>query len=65
MVAKNKDHLARLSGVQAKGDVVRTNRLPAVGDGISGLTVFNRQGRIPAAIGAEEGFALGVEASDR
>ena len=50
-------------GLQLDFDMVRTNRLPAMRDRIGRLACFHSLGRIPAAIRAEEGFALGIEAS--
>ena len=49
-------------GLRRELDVVRSDRRPAVRFRIARFAAFHRRGVLPAAVGAEEGFALGVEA---
>ena len=65
VVAQHEDDLGRLAGLQAEPDVVRADGRPAVGDGVGRLAALDDHRVVPAAVGAEEGLALGVEADQR
>ena len=52
----------RLAGLQGQLDVVRADRRPAVRDRVERLAALHRRRAVPAAVGAQERVALGVEA---
>ncbi len=45
--------------------MVRADRLPAVGDRVAGRASLDGERAVPAAVRAQEGVALGVEAGER
>jgi hypothetical protein len=61
VVAEHEDDLAGLAGLQFELDLVGADGRPAVSDGVGELTGFDGGRLVPAAIAAQEGFALGVE----
>ena len=63
VVAEHEDDLPRLSGGQVELHLMGADGRPAVGNGVGELAGFHGGGRIPAAIAAQEGLALRVEAS--
>ena len=65
MIAKNENDLPAFVRLQGQFDVVRTNGLPAEGDGIGGIAAFDYRGLVPAAIRAKERLALRVESDYR
>jgi hypothetical protein len=62
LVAEQDDHFLRLAGRKVQLDVMGAHRLPPVGDRIGGLAGLHHDRPVPAAVGAEEAVALGVEA---
>ena len=63
VVAEDEDDLAGLAGRQFELDLMRADRRPAMGDGVGELAGFDGGGLVPAAVTAQEGLALGVEAA--
>jgi hypothetical protein len=62
VVAEHEDDLPRLAGGQVELHLMRADGRPAVGDGVGELAGFHGGGLVPAAIAAQEGLALRVEA---
>ena len=65
VVAEYEDDLPRLSGRQVELDLMRADGRPAVRDGVGKLAGLNGGGLVPAAVAAQEGLALRVEAGAR
>ncbi len=63
-VAEHEDDLALLMGAKLQAHVVRAVRGPAVRDRAARLALLHRQRTVPAAVRAEEGVAVGVEAGE-
>ena len=64
-VAEHEDDFLRLAGGKLEPDVVRADRLPAVGLRIGRLAALDDDRAVPAAVGPEERVALRVEAGQR
>ena len=61
-VAEHEHELLRLAGRELEPDLVRADRLPAVGDRAGGRAALHGQRPVPAAVRPEERVAVGVEA---